>query len=66
MNETFIDESFKLFDNMRELTKEEQKIKQQTLKKVSKPTGKKFLDFYNETKEKNESIIAFSWRARMR
>lgn len=52
MNETFIDESFKLFDNMRELTKEEQKIKQQTLKKVSKPTGKKFLDFYNETKEK--------------
>lgn len=45
MNETFIDKSFKLFDNMRELTKEEQKIKQQTLKKVSKPTGKKFFRF---------------------
>lgn len=52
MNETFIDESFKLFGDMRKLTKEEQKIKQQTLKKVSKPTGRKFLDFYNETKEK--------------
>lgn len=33
MNETFIDESFKLFDNMRELTKEEQKNKTADIEK---------------------------------
>lgn len=37
-------EAFELFGEMRQLTKEEQKERNETLKRISKPTGENFFD----------------------
>ena len=47
-------EAFELFGEMRQLTKEEQKERNETLKRISKPTGENFFDLLKRLKGASE------------
>lgn len=47
-------EAFELFGEMRQLTKEEQKERNETLKRISKPTGENFFDLLERLKGVSE------------